>query len=603
MLSSILMNESTRAPHAPTSAPLNLAQAGVLAGHVQDAESAQMTIGVASTVRPCPDVALLAEATRRAYEHNDGLRVLVAEVDGEWRQWVDEDADPQLIVHDVSEQAHPREAADRLEALLTRSRLPLDGSTPLITSHLIVLGPQEARWLFVAHHVVGDGYSGMLTRARVAQWYGHLRNGTPAPAPLTHSVRESWAQSERHSGAVQQWSEALAVLPERLTLADRAGERAAGTHRVATLLDGETVAALATAARHRDWIHPMVAISAAYTARITGSEHVVLGFIVAGRHGAVDREVVTQLARIVPLVVQVDPAADLAALTAGCRSALAATRSYGPITAEELRSAVPAAWRLGRVHGPTLNIVPFDAEVELAGHDVRSRVFNRGPVDDLQIAIGPRDGGIELDAVANAGAYSADVVERHVRRVAELARQAAQHPDVPVLDLDPSLPEERELRAHYHATTGCRIVDGSGRDALLDQCGRVLGPDGEPTGEHAMLHADGSVEPLGRDEDIALVAGFPVYLERVRSVALQDPAVEAVEATLRGRRLTLRVTAADRLAPPSLEALVERVRAVLPGMVVIRPSLDDEMGPAGRSARDSGRSAAPADVATSSTGR
>lgn len=558
------------------SAALNRAQRGVLSSHVQDPDSADMTIGVCAVVRPTPDVARLAEATRRAYLESDGTRVLVAQIDGEWRQWVDRDVDPRLIVHDVSGQSDPQAAADRLVGLLTGTRIRLDGSMPLISSHLVVLGPDEARWLFVAHHIIGDGYSGMAFRARVAAWYDHLGGAGSAPEPVTSSVVDSWERAESSNGedVMARWGAALSELPARLSIADREGRPGLGTRRATVVVGPEPLGSLCQAAEQRKWVYPIVAACAAYTARVTGDSRVVLGFALADRQRSVDKDVVTQLARVVPLVIDVPDGATWTELSASCREALAAAHRLGPITAEELRSAVPAAWRYGRVHGPILNIVPFDAEVVLTGHEVRSRVFNRGPVDDLQIAVAPVEGGIEIDSVANAWAYSADENSRHVARLAQLIAVAGESPRTPVLDLDPSLPDERLARAAYEQRTGCRIVDAVGRDALAGQAGSVVDPDGRPTGRSAMLHPDGTVEDLGTLEDRTVIHGFPVYLERVRRAALDEAGVRSVRAQVRGRRVHVHVTA-DADTPLTSEAVATRVRQVLPGMVGVRIILED----------------------------
>lgn len=522
---------------------LNAAQRGVVASNEQDATSPDWIMSVAATVRPAVDAATFAEATRRMFADLDGARVLVAPVDGHWRQWVDDTLPRELVVHDVREADEPEQAADALVDTLRRHPMALDGTQPLVAVHLVQVSAEESRWLVLGHHVASDGVSGDLVRRRLAAWYDHLRGKGPTPPAPTTTMAQAWqvADADRTDTTVADWAATLADSPARVTLATRPTTVLGAPVRATVHLPADDVAALLEAARCARWTQPVVALAAAYTARFTGERDTILGLTLAGRAAPAQRDVVTMLARNVPLRLADPCALTLAEGAHTARAALVRAHRLGPVTAEELLSAVPSAWRTGRVHGPIVNLVPFDTEIPLAGHSVHSIVLNRGPVVDLQLAVSPRDGGIDLDAVANGAAYTHDEVARHLERIAHLARLATAHPDMPLGELDPSLPAEVELRDDVAVCMGQRVVDADGRPALIDAVGTLVDDRAGDTGHLARVCADGTVEDLGPAAETRVLGGIPVSLTRVRRAAATAPGARVTGARFEGRRIVVEV--------------------------------------------------------------
>lgn len=524
-------------------AGLNTAQRGVVASNEQDPTSPDWVTSVVATVRPAVDAAAFADATRHMFADLDGARVLVARVDGEWRQWVDDTLPRDLVVHDVRAADDPVAAADALVDTLRQQPMPLDAAHPLVAVHLVQVSDDESRWLVLGHHIATDGVSGDLVRRRLAAWYDHLRGAGPRPpAPRAH-VAQAWqvADADRTDTTVTDWAATLAAAPDRLTLATRPTAILGAPVRAVVHLPADDVAALVAAARCGRWTQPVVALVAAYTARLTGERDATLGLTLAGRAAPAQRDVVTMLARNVPLRLTDPGALTLADGARAARAALVRANRLGPVTAEELQSVAPSAWRSGRVHGPVVNLVPFDTEIPLAGHTVRSTVLNRGPVVDLQLAVTPRDGGIDLDAVANGAAYTQAEVLRHLERIARLARLAAASPDVPLGGLDPSLPQEAELRDDVAVCTGQRVVGAGGRPAPIDVIGTLVDDRAGDTGHLACLHADGTLEDLGPADQTRVLGGVPVPLARVRRAAATAPGARVMDARFEGRRIVVEV--------------------------------------------------------------
>jgi O-succinylbenzoic acid--CoA ligase len=89
------------------------------------------------------------------------------------------------------------------------------------------------------------------------------------------------------------------------------------------------------------------------------------------------------------------------------------------------------------------------------------------------------------------------------------------------------------------------------------------------TGDAGAVSADGTVSVLGRVGDVVVTGGEKVWPEAVEPVLATVGGVAEVGVAGRpdpewGQRVVAWVVPADRRAPPSLEALREAVKAVLP---------------------------------------
>ncbi|MFC7755253.1 hypothetical protein [Tsukamurella soli] len=260
--------------------------------------------------------------------------------------------------------------------------------------------------------------------------------------------------------------------------------------------------------------------------------------------------------------------------------------------AEDLMSALPFAWRAGRLHGPTVNVVPF-LGTTVGGWTTEVAAW--GPVEDCMIIVsGDPDTDLCVTLTFNPDLYSAAEAREHTDRLTGWLGRVLTDPgrrlDVVGLLTDderavhaalagpaatdpaPSAPRwgEPTTAADLAAAAGrpgARVtVTVGGFDAPFGRPGVVTVSDGAGTVDTGLLAAP-TPEGLvfrGLATDRVPVPGGYVELGEVRAVAGRA-GVEFEVSVRRGVRVTLYPGAGD-----DGRALAEQVRAAMPPGVSVR---------------------------------
>ncbi|SDG84152.1 amino acid adenylation domain-containing protein [Lentzea fradiae] len=271
--------------------PLSFAQRRLWLLHRLDPSGALYNATYTLRLRGPLDVdALEAALTDVAWRH-ETLRTVFPDVDGEPHQLV---LDTVPVLHKVS-------AADVREAMAEASAWEFDlaAGHPWRPSLFRVSG-QDHVLLFVMHHIATDGWSwGPLTRDLAAAYSARVEGREPdwEPLPVQYADYTVWQQEVLGSaddpdselaGQLAFWRDALAGLPEQITLPTDHPRPAAATHRgaaVEVVLDAEVSARLSDLAARTGSTLFMV-LQAGLTgllSRLGAGTDVPLGTAVAGR--------------------------------------------------------------------------------------------------------------------------------------------------------------------------------------------------------------------------------------------------------------------------------------------------------------------------------
>jgi hypothetical protein len=238
----------------------------------------------------------LRDALGDVVARHESLRTVFPDTGGRPRQLVLEadQARPELRVCHATEFAL---AADVSRAAGTG--FDLSSELPL-RAHLFVLSPTEHVLLVVLHHIVGDGWSLAPLARDLGEAYAARRGGA-APEwvalPVQYADYTLWQRQvlgdEEDSGSelagqVGYWREALAGLPEELTLPVDRARPARMSYRGATetfRVDADVHRRLAALAREHGASVFMViqAGLAALLSRLGAGEDIPLGSPIAGR--------------------------------------------------------------------------------------------------------------------------------------------------------------------------------------------------------------------------------------------------------------------------------------------------------------------------------
>ncbi|MFF5078189.1 amino acid adenylation domain-containing protein [Actinoplanes sp. NPDC000266] len=411
----------------PDPLELSAAQAGVWYAQHLDPGPA-FTTAAAVDIDGDIDPSLFERALRWVLGEAEALRARFGGTPEEPRQEIVADPDWRLQLLDLGD-------AETDQWMRADLATPIDlAAGPVFAEALIRRGPGRWTWYQRCHHIVMDAYTSALVAQRVAAVYTALANDeTPSPNPfgsLADVVAEDAAY--RSSAKREQdrafWRDRLAgvevpdlaagparpsptFLRHRVTLAATAGLNGLGATRVEAIL----------------------AATALYVHRLTGSDEVVLGLPMMGRLGSVAARVPVTAVNVVPLRIPVSPAQSVGDLVRRVAGEVKAIRPHQRYRGEDIRRDLGLVGGERRLVGPWVNIKPFGASLSFAGRRGTPRYIAAGPVDDLSITVDDRGGDVlEVVLDGNPARYFPDELEAHAARfTALLTTLAATGPDVP----------------------------------------------------------------------------------------------------------------------------------------------------------------------------
>ncbi|MFK3895464.1 non-ribosomal peptide synthetase DhbF [Bacillus subtilis] len=399
------------------------------------------------------NIALFEEALRHVIKEAESLHVRYGEnMDGPW-QMINPSPDVQLHVIDVSSEPDPEKTAlNWMKADLAK---PVDlGYAPLFNEALFIAGPDRFFWYQRIHHIAIDGFGFSLIAQRVASTYTALIKGQTAKSRSFGSLQAileedtDYRGSEQYEKDRQFWLDRFADAPEVVSLADRAPRTSNSFLRHTAYLPPSDVNALKEAARYfsGSWHEVMIAVSAVYVHRMTGSEDVVLGLPMMGRIGSASLNVPAMVMNLLPLRLTVSSSMSFSELIQQISREIRSIRRHHKYRHEELRRDLKLIEENHRLFGPQINLMPFDYGLDFAGVRGTTHNLSAGPVDDLSINVYDRtDGsGLRIDVDANPEVYSESDIKLHQQRILQLLQTASAGEDMLIGQMELLLPEEKE---------------------------------------------------------------------------------------------------------------------------------------------------------------
>ncbi|TDB99091.1 non-ribosomal peptide synthetase, partial [Actinomadura sp. 7K534] len=391
------------------------------------------------------DHGLFDRVARIAAHESLAMNARIVEVDGIPHQILDPDATATIPLVDLSGEPDPDAAARAWMKERMAEPLPPDGGR-LHRTALLRLSPDLHRWFLRAHHTTLDAYSGLMISRRAAEIYTLLANGGEyEPGELGDfravlAEEDAYRASEKFERDRAYWLERFADRPVAVSLADGMAEPTADYLSRSTVVPPDGTAALAAGARRLRTAAPGLAIAAtaAYVARMTGTEDVILGLAVSGRASAASRETPAMLSTVLPLRVRVRPDMTVEELVRAATRASARVLRHQRYRREDLLRDLRLLGERRRLHGPVINVMAFDYRLDFAGLPARAHAITTGPIDDLSINIYDNfDGtGMRVDFDAHPDLYAGDEVATHLERYVRLLRTlGAADPATPLREI------------------------------------------------------------------------------------------------------------------------------------------------------------------------
>lgn len=403
--------------------PLSAAQRGIwFAQHLAGSSPISVAQYVEITGELKTDL-LLEACDTVGHEFGSGY-LRLTEIDGEPCQFVDDTMDSAVSVVDLRRHADPVAAAHEL--MVQDYSAPLDLLTDrLMTSIVFQVGPDHYLWYQRAHHIALDGFAAVTMLQRITELYNAWVNGAEAPPSKAQDLREIVDQDLAYRGSTRfendrrYWTEHLVGAPPVVSLAGRVGKPTIHPELVSTPLPAATAHLLDRVVLERGTsVTPVVvAAFAAYLARMTGSDEVLLSLPVSGRHSAVLRRSGGMVANVVPLRVRV-ASLGVGELIDATQSELTSALRRQRYRQEDIFHDMGIARDEAASFGPAVNLMMIENEVVLGSTTGRLHVLTSGPTADLFVNIYPGAGkdSTHIDFQGNPNVYTAAELAAHHRR-------------------------------------------------------------------------------------------------------------------------------------------------------------------------------------------
>ncbi|MFE5587409.1 amino acid adenylation domain-containing protein, partial [Kitasatospora sp. NPDC056531] len=369
------------------------------------------------------------------------LRRVVDEVDALHVSFVDDGEGPRQILRatwdwapahlDLSAETDPRAAAMAwMEQDLMR---PLDlARDPLFGHALIRLSPTDHLWYLNYHHVVLDALSSSLVRQRVADVYSALAEGGPVAQSPFGSLQDlvdsdaAYRASADFTADRAYWTERFADRPTPTRLTDTAPTDPHRALRLAEELELRSPEALRAAAGRAGvrWSRVLIAATALYAHRLTGSQDVVLAMPVTARRSC-GRDLMSvpgTMSNVVPLRLTLRPDMRWRELIAQVAQEVDAAVTHERYRSEDLLRDVGAPGSIGTAFPLIVNIMAFNSRPSFAGHPASVHHFVSGSTTDLALWVFDyRDGNPPLLRLhGSPEAYGDDDLAAHQQRLLAL---------------------------------------------------------------------------------------------------------------------------------------------------------------------------------------
>lgn len=433
----------------PVAAPLTEAQAGLWYAQRLDPANPIFNTGHYHDIRGPLDVAAFRRAVDTTVAEADALALRIGEEAEGPVQSLDESLRPWLEVIDLTTLPDPEAAA---RAAMARD-MAAAGGERLAAMRLYRLGPQRFFWYQRVHHLAVDAFGAALLARRVARLYAEASRQGPAgveagadpPLPgFTLALEEdaAYRASSRRAQDAAYWRDALRGLGEVVSLsplppAAQAGASAHFVHRHAMPIGQEVEARLQQLAAEADipWPDVLAALIGAYCQRHAGAEESVVGIAFMARLGSRAARVPAMLMNVLPLRLRLDETAPFGTVLAEVARQLTRLRRHGRYRGEQIRRDLGRLGGGRRLHGPIINLLPFEERLVLPGLAAELHILGTGPVEDITFNIRGGAAGLRLEIEANPTLYEAADLAGHAARLRHFLGAALAAPSLAVPSL------------------------------------------------------------------------------------------------------------------------------------------------------------------------
>jgi amino acid adenylation domain-containing protein len=369
--------------------------------------------------------------------------------------------DWELPILDFQNSVDPQSAAKAwINADLAR---PFDLEQGPPFSFALLRLESERYWYYVClHHLVLDGFGGVLLSSRVAEIYSALVAGEEPPECNFISLSEAleiereYKESKNYQRDREYWMEVLEDRPAPVSLSEKKAP-CTNTIRQQMYLPASTNRMLRELAAQCQSQVPqlLIALIAIYLNRVTGEDDLIVGCPMIARTNKALRKFPGMVSNVLPLRLQIESDATLLDVVAQVKRRVLGAVRHQCYRGEELAADLGMISESELLFSTHINILPFEYEMKFGDAPVNVNNMTLGPIDDLSINIcdrGPQQ-GLELCLDANAALYSEMTLASHFHRLMYFFTAAAsKYPQTQIDRYNLMTPEEWSLIESWNRT-------------------------------------------------------------------------------------------------------------------------------------------------------
>ncbi|MBI8990049.1 non-ribosomal peptide synthetase [Corynebacterium meridianum] len=338
-----------------------------------------------------------------------------------------------------------------------------------LTGHHIMRRPDgTVCWFARFHHILADGYAIAALIRWIAATYTARTTGGDAPR-CPFSPGHTPTSPEAAEADVAYWMDPDRR-PDKPPAALITGEDPARgvPLRAQSVIETGARQVLRTLARENraTELDLLTALTAHYTAAMTGSDRVTLGVPLMNRPLGAETVDFAPAVNLLPLTLDTSALGDpLPKVIPDVARALAGLRTHGAVRGEHLRRL----WRISdpthRITGPTVNLRPFTPRFRFGDVPAVLTTISVGPVSDIEfIYQSEDDGSMTLHGLTHGDGVRQAELDAHTRRLAALINRLAGQTD-----------------AKVESFGQLDLIDGSERRTILERFNDTGHPPGTAT--------------------------------------------------------------------------------------------------------------------------
>lgn len=412
--------------------PLTEAQEGLWYAQSLDPQNPIFNTGHCTDIHSPLNLALFIRAINLTLQEADSLSLRTRQAAQGPEQQLQAHACPQVEVITLNDQDDPLAQAQQI--MQADLHTPTQTDTQALSRQILfILADDHVQWYQRVHHLAADGYGMALIESRVVRLYHALLEnrdlGMPlASMELVQAEDANYKQSAQAQQDRQFWLDHLAQAEPALSLTEQTALSAHHFLLARQNASAELVKALQAKVQDSQisWPDMLTALCSVYVKRHTRQNPCTVGVPYMGRLGSASARVVATVMNVMPVVIDIDEQLPLNEYLIAVSKILRKARRHGRYRNEQLRRDLGLLGGLQRLHGPIINMLPFDAAYEQAGLQAKQTVLCAGPVEDLNFTFrAAADGsGMRIELEANPKLYTQEELATHQTRLHDFLLQA-----------------------------------------------------------------------------------------------------------------------------------------------------------------------------------